>query len=322
MNTFGRLLPLALCSTIALHTNNAPLKVYAIYTPSHKVLVDNWFLPSFRGIDDNLVILLKELPQTCPQGTFYTSGWTSTTIKKIEYIVQAIKENWGGIFVFSDVDIQAFGPINVIIHKLMRGYDLRIQRNAPGIRPCTGFFACRANARTLALWTDALEYMRQNPNISDQRAFNHCLLGQKNKHKVVWNFLPDMFYCPGLFTGKRWKPGSTLKLPHSIVVHHANWTRGVKSKIMQLHAVKKLVKCGKLKIYQSLLHKPYMQNLGRYGKSAAILDKTCDTSHCFATSPIRKTLRPQKIGVGHAQSTVPVVARTTIAKAYVGCAIL
>ncbi len=216
------------------------MKLYALYTPSHTILKDEWFLPSLQ---DNFDLAIEFHEQTCSSASFMNVGWTRTTIKKIELIIQAIEENWGKVFIFSDVDIQFFAPIQKKIEKLIKGKDMVIQKNQPNGQLCSGFFACRANEKTLQLWKDAYEIMLNNKEISDQAALNKCLRGKykANKYNVVWDYLPAIFFGAGTLTGHGWKPKRKLPVPKNIVLHHANWTRGIENKIAQLTYVRKIV---------------------------------------------------------------------------------
>lgn len=209
------------------------IKLYALYTPSHEVLKDQFFLPS---IQDDFDIVVEFCEQTCPTAGFMSEGWTQTTMRKVDLIIQAIHANWGKIFIFSDVDIQFFAPIESAILMLMEDKDIMMQRNNPDGVLCTGFFACRGNEKTLRLWTDVKKTMQAKKLQSDQISFNQCIKrrSKKNPYAVAWDYLPDAFFGGGTLTGNFWTPGKTLPIPHNIMMHHANWTKGIKNKIAQL----------------------------------------------------------------------------------------
>lgn len=219
------------------------MKLYALYTPSHEVLKDTFFLPSIK---DDFDIVLEFCEQTCSSTVFMSNGWTDTTIRKVDLIIRAIEENWGEVFIFSDVDIQFFAPIEDIIVELMHDKDIIMQRNNPEGVLCTGFFACRANEKTLRLWSDVKKVMQKNKSHSDQISFNQCIKKKrkKNPYGLAWDYLPPIFFGAGTlaaYPGYLWKPGRKLEIPQGIVIHHANWTRGVKNKIAQLKYVRKQV---------------------------------------------------------------------------------
>jgi hypothetical protein len=81
---------------------------------------------------------------------------------------------------------------------------------------------------------------------SDQNSFNQCIKkkSKKNPYDIVWDYLPNVFFGAGTlaaYPGYLWKPGRTLEIPAGILIHHANWTRGVKNKIAQLEYVRDIV---------------------------------------------------------------------------------
>ena len=217
------------------------MKLYGIYTPSHAVLKDKFFLPS---IQDDFDIVLEFYDQTCPSVRFMSKGWTKTTTRKVDLIIRAIKENWGSIFIFSDVDIQFFCPIKNTILMYMTDKDMVIQRNTPDGVLCSGFFACRGNEKTLRLWEDVKKMMEEDDSVSDQISLNRCIKrkSKKNPYDIAWDYLPEAFFGAGIFTGQLWHPGMSLSIPHDIMIHHANWTRGIKNKIAQLTYVRNAVR--------------------------------------------------------------------------------
>ena len=220
------------------------IKLYAIYTPSHAVLKDSYFLPSLQ---DDFELIIEEVQQTCPSAEFMGKGWTDTTIKKVNLIIRAIEENWGEIFIFSDVDIQFFAPIKDLILSLLKDNDILMQKNCPDGVLCTGFFVCRGNEKTLQIWKDVKKIMEKRPSQSDQISFNQCIKrnSKKNPYNITWDYLPDVFFGAGTliaYPGYSWNPGKRLPIPTDIVMHHANWTKGVENKIAQLKYVKKQVK--------------------------------------------------------------------------------
>jgi hypothetical protein len=220
------------------------IKLYAIYTPSHAVLKDDYFLPSLQ---DDFELIIEEVQQTCPSAQFMGKGWTDTTIKKVNLIIRAIEENWGEIFIFSDVDIQFFAPIKNLILSLLKDNDILMQKNCPDGVLCTGFFVCRGNEKTLQIWKDVKKIMEKSPTQSDQISFNQRIKrnSKKNPYNITWDYLPDVFFGAGTlsaYPGYLWNPGKKLSIPTDIVMHHANWTKGVKNKIAQLKYVKKHVK--------------------------------------------------------------------------------
>ena len=216
---------------------DAHLKLYTFYTPSHKILFDQWFLPSLQ---DEYDLIVETYEQECLSARFLSPGWTKTTYRKIELILRAILENWGDIFIYSDVDVQFFGKTEAVILKNIKDKDIILQREDPYGGLCTGFFVCRANEKTLHLFRSAKNIMHNNKKVSDQEAINR-VLKQQNYWDIQWGYLPDVFFGGGLKTGKLWKIGMSLIIPNDIVMHHANFSIGIPTKIAQLEYVRDLV---------------------------------------------------------------------------------
>ena len=215
---------------------NEKLKIYAICTPSHYILRDEWFL---KTLQDDYEIVIVEHKQECPSAQFMHQGWKSTTIHKVELWIDAVRDNWGNIFVCSDVDIQFFQPTEPILLELIKDKDMVIQRDTPKGGLCSGFFACRANEKTLQLFQAMLEFMKHSKDKSDQNSMNY-FLKSNNKFNIVWDYLPVEFFGGGTLTGHGWKPGQKLPVPSNIVMHHANYTAGIKNKIKQLNYVSQI----------------------------------------------------------------------------------
>lgn len=224
---------IAIYSPIISHS----LKLYSFYTPSHTVFKNDWFLPSLQ---DSFELIIKFYPQECTQAQWMKPGWTTTTLHKIDMILEAIEDNWEDVFIYSDIDIQFFEPMQDIIEKAIQGKDLLFQRHNPQGSVCSGFFVCRANTKTRQLFLDVQKMMRENIKWSDQPTINRCLITHKNPYGIIWDYLPVTFFGGGTIDAskKAWRPGAPLTIPEGIVLHHANCTRGIANKIAQLEYVR------------------------------------------------------------------------------------
>jgi len=232
------------------------MKLYTCYTLSHQVFFDKWFYPTLQ---DDYDLTAKKFNVMFSGGNYMSNGWYKAILHKIDLIIKAIKDNRDGIFVFSDVDIQFFKKTENAILSCMADNDLITQKDAddatglntvPGFSGhlCTGFFACRASGRTLRLWEAIRQQSLSRKQHHDQYWLNHYLNGFQSHRKdnifgVKWDYLPPEFYSPGIRRGNRgeWSPGDELIVPGDIILHHANWTAGVRNKIIQLERVKKIV---------------------------------------------------------------------------------
>lgn len=220
------------------------LKLYTLYTRSHKILYDAWFLPSIK---DDFEIRSHFYDDVVGQGAFRADDWFEAINYKIDLIIQAIKENKSKkedkIFIFSDVDIQFFKPCENLIRTAMRSNDMVFQKDSPSGMVCTGFFACRANKKTLKFWRTARRLVKHSfpRRWHDQTAANF-LINNTKFGKLQWDYFPATIFSGGTLTGKRWDPGKQLPIPEDIILHHANWTVGIENKIKQLEYVKNFVK--------------------------------------------------------------------------------
>jgi hypothetical protein len=233
----GLLLVAGLCSSYLLFTEKEQdkIKLYAFYTPSHAYMKDRWFLPSLK---DDYELILEEFDQECPSATIMQTGWNSIMIHKIDLIIKGIKENWGKVFIHSDVDIQFFRPTKEIILQAMRDKDMVIQRDDPYGEVCAGFFACRGNEKTLKLWQKIRENVLMPGNKAHDQDWLNSLIYRSNPFNIAWDYLPNDFMGGGTMTAKLWLPGKELPIPKTIAMHHANYTFGVDNKIAQLTYVK------------------------------------------------------------------------------------
>lgn len=208
------------------------IKLYAFYTPSHKEMCEQWFLPS---IQDDFELILECFDQECKSANFMEDGWMATMVHKVNIVIRGVRENMGGYFIHSDVDIQFFGSIQNAIEESLKGKDLVIQRDNPAGGACAGFFACRANQKTLALWNAVKAGLGKNRK-NDQDVLNDLL--REGKFGIKWGYLPESFFGGGTFSGKRWQAGEDLKIPKNPLMHHANYTVGIPNKLAQLEYVR------------------------------------------------------------------------------------
>lgn len=249
------------------------MNLYAICTPSHRILRDQWLLPSIRGEYDARIV---DCDQECPRAEYKSRGWARTVARKFDVLQRAVRENENAVFVFCDVDIQFLQPTTQRILAQMEGRDLLFLRGAGG-ECCTGFIACRSSDRTLAFWARATRWTgllgmddqdAVNMLLAERRGafFLSCigrtvlahlrrLLGRDllrmpayvendgdratrvNAEGIRWGFLDPSFFSPSA----PWRPGMPLAVPDGIAMHHANWTFGVQNKIAQLSAVRAMI---------------------------------------------------------------------------------
>jgi hypothetical protein len=216
------------------------IPIYSICTSSHRVLKERFFCSTLpRGL--NLQMLDCEIEGA---GWIMDASWRQTIFRKIEWIIEAIEMNWGGWFVFSDVDVQFFGTMDAPLIAAAAQYDLAFQADTPIPTLCTGFFVCRGNDATLALWRAVLQNVRACDGFKhDQEWMQRLIPSAKN---IRWGYLPTTFFGGGTFTNRIWNPGDELPVPEGVVMHHANFTCGVPNKIEQCEHVRAKVLAAKV----------------------------------------------------------------------------
>ena len=247
------------------------MKLYCYTTPSHETLFSEWFLPSVG--DEYDVVAEHDHEQRCPTARCQADGWKETMFRKLQCVLRAIRENWGGVFLYADVDTQWFGRSEAALKKALGDADIAIQLDAPYGLACAGLFVCRGNERVLALFERIAERMLKEHR-DEQMLFNEILLlnempnsrlrhlvrfwpkiflrffpwglynflPKPNPFDVRWRYLPPtLFFGGGTFTGRHWVPGSKLFVPRNALCHHANFVYGIEDKIKQFRSVREIM---------------------------------------------------------------------------------
>jgi len=92
------------------------LKVYTIYSDSHRILFEEYFVPSLKNTD---LELHAYKTKQFGSGEFGTHNFAKAVLDKINIIIRAVEENDGDIFIYSDVDIIFFKKISYDLRKRM-----------------------------------------------------------------------------------------------------------------------------------------------------------------------------------------------------------
>lgn len=252
------------------------MKLYSLYTNHHKVFKDNWFIPSLKEEFD---LNIREY-QIDNKGEIGNKAFKDAMLLKVSTIIEAIQENNNEIIIYSDIDIQFFKKFKNYIKKEMLNYDMLIQRDSPFGVFCAGFMVIKCNRSTLNLFKKIRETMLLRDTHDDQQILNELLFydliesnfsirlrvfvhrrvkhllnlffnKENDSHKLFTKFknpfnlkvnhLPNTFFSGGTFSANLWKPNEHLMIPDDIILHHANWTIGIKNKIEQLNYVRKIV---------------------------------------------------------------------------------
>jgi len=210
------------------------MRMYTMFTESHRRLLYDYFLPSL--IPGEYLLTVEQFPQI-GDGTFGTPGFVETLRFTFDVLLGAVYANYGDVFVFSDCDVQFFGLTKNTLKEAVADCDVAIQADRNGSL-CTGFFACKANDTMEMVFKKCAEAMRTGC-LEDGTPLPHKRLGDQAainayKHLFKWTLLDaNQFWSPR----QSWKPGSELNVPGNMLMHHANWTVGVDNKAAMLRQV-------------------------------------------------------------------------------------
>lgn len=212
--------------------------IYTHYSDSHKYLYENFFRPSLRKIYTKEQVLIKctHHPQLTLNGSFMTDGWKQTMGIKIDVILDALKTDKEGKFIFADCDIQFFKPFVDDVLEELKTCDIACQEDRGSL--CAGFFGCNINSRTLSLFEEIKRNLYYMAN--DQVALNHFKdmvkykMLDKEKYYTAGNFFQNSH--TGTFV---WDNVTDIAPPKNMLLHHANYVIGVDNKINLLKMIRK-----------------------------------------------------------------------------------
>lgn len=253
------------------------MKIYAISTESHRILKDEWFLPS---IQDDFPIHIEELAQK-GSGAIGAEAFNEMMLRKVELILRAVEEMWGKWFIYSDVDVQFLGPFAPLANRCIKNRDICFQMDSPTGELCAGFFVARGNERVRNLWQDVETKLRQDLSEHDQTWLNRILdpkifldspkcpfllrfnfqlprlfrlrtkshllcplernarLRLQRLYGINIDLLPTSVFGAGTTSGKPWDEKKPFSVPKNAIVHHANFAAGLDAKQQQLKHIKK-----------------------------------------------------------------------------------
>jgi hypothetical protein len=190
------------------------VKIYSIYTDELKEIKDIFL----ESIKDDWDINMEYWGKSGEgDGDFATNGWYNIQRRKIKFLIEKIKENWGNIIIWSDVDIQFFAKCDDLIKIAIDGKDIVFQAEWwPQKEVNVGFSVIRCNHKTLLLYQSVLQSDIENLPIADQSAMNNIL--KEKKVDVEWDILPNQFWATSHYMFDLSSP------PVDVVLHHANCT--------------------------------------------------------------------------------------------------
>ncbi|RBL89640.1 putative nucleotide-diphospho-sugar transferase [Chitinophaga flava] len=209
-------------------TDKIPLLTY--YSPSHKILFDRFFLPSYNQyLSNSFELVIKTSDQLC-NGEFGSINWNKQMKEKISFVNDFIQLTDAEYVVFSDVDIIFFDDIRYEIINELAHDDIAFQNDGGELsinhNLCCGFFICKIHSQTRAFFNALLS--NYNDRYTDQQNMNYFL---KNSSGVQYKPLSKRFYNLSRDGRPIWQSGQDIPFPDlDILMYHANFTVGLNSK--------------------------------------------------------------------------------------------
>ena len=205
------------------------MKLVSYYTSSHKILYDNYFLPSIKS-DFGFELISKEGIQLSESGSFDSSGFNESTSDKINFLIEVL-ENTPKFdnLIFCDVDLVFIkNPIDYL--KDFLDYDMVFQYGYSDLN--TGFFLLKNKDKVKEL----LINVRDNCHLflHDQDALNFFI----KKTSLKYTTFDNQISCTATFNGTNIWGGEEFKVNYLPIVFHACWTIGVENKIKLLEKIK------------------------------------------------------------------------------------
>lgn len=213
------------------------MKILTVYSESHRVMYEGFFLPSFsRHLKDNFELHTLYAGQHCPSGRYQNPGWRRAMLSKVEWYIDHIEPGDPEPLVLADCDIQFFGCIHDDLLGRLGDFDIMFQGSAPG-HYCSGFMVLKQTQSVLNFFKRVKAIMVDSTTnrVDDQTAVNK-IIARTDNIKVGTLPRDKYFDCHAALNG-RWR-GRTFDVPDDILLHHANWCVGTANKLKLLSYVR------------------------------------------------------------------------------------
>ena len=200
------------------------MKLLTFYTPSHEPLVRRLLASRLEEYS----VVCRQAPQGECEGTFGRHGFKAMMREKVRAIEEELTED----LIFTDADVVFLRPSLSAFLEDLGAADCAFQRDATDC--CAGLFIlrhtrrCRALVRSWAEMMDTPEFCAESAS-NDQVALNRLL--RMTRFPAAW--LGNRFANPWTLTGGHWD-GQAIAIPPGTCVFHANWCRGVPTKMRLL----------------------------------------------------------------------------------------
>ena len=189
------------------------MKIFCCHTPSHNTLYHDDFLPT---IPPGFTVQ-SEVIEMLGEGHYHSPQFVPCVVKKVDLILQSLREHSGNVIIWSDVDIQFYRLTPDIAIAELGDRDIAFQAaGVPANEINSGFFICRCNARVIKFFEEVRHGLQnQFAGEIEERVINK-LLPTLSERALSWCQLPRCFYARSNY----WPP------PRDLVLYHANSTPG------------------------------------------------------------------------------------------------
>lgn len=212
------------------------MKILCVFTDSHKILFDDYFIKTIPTPDNVIVNKLS----IKGDGTYSTKSWQEAVTSKIRFVISYMKAaKEGEYFIFSDVDIQFFNSFdidNLRKEILNSGMDVLFQKESyksTSTKINSGFYIARSCKKLICFFEQVLHTLENSKIRNDQTCINNIL----ESSNVKWGYLPPEYYARS----------HGFPPPDFICCHHANNAGKIEVKIKQLKFIRNYVESSYLR---------------------------------------------------------------------------
>lgn len=204
------------------------MRLYYFWNDSHRVLVDDFFLPTLKEHNGHLAVFAVRLPESSTGVVrFGTEEFQRMMVRKAELVSDLISDN-DDPFIVSDVDIQFFGSIQPELDlALSAEKDVVFQMEPGGVN--TGFMLIRPSKKVLVFWREIAKVLKNTSN----RLLNEQALVNQKLRMIEYETFGTRIWS--------WYMGNMKK---DILLHHANCAGNAADKMEQMNKVRRTLQTG------------------------------------------------------------------------------
>jgi hypothetical protein len=237
------------------------MQVCTTYSKSHRVFFTDFFIKTFPD-NPNLKLHVEQMPQSCPTGWLFASGWRAQMVKKDTFIIKCLKLFSTDLLLFSDVDVAFYEKrLDKDLEACLGDNDIAFMKDHGDDfnGRSAGFWVAKPNDKIISLFETVVDNLKKHEESEDKTvAFKNSEQGTLNQElakrdDINWDYLPERYYTHGKYVngvskerlphGKWWDQKTeeeklNVFIPNNLYVHHANWCCGTEAKIDLLNFVK------------------------------------------------------------------------------------